>query len=81
MQPSNTVDAAIAAVGSKATYAGAGSSLTGWILSSEAGVLFGIILGVVGLAVNYYFKRRDDARLQAEHIARMTEITRRSMIL
>lgn len=73
----NTIDAAIAAAGSKATYAGAGASLSGWLLSSEAGVMFGIVLGIIGLLVNFYFKRREDRRLQAEHDARMAEIAAR----
>lgn len=76
MQHNSTIsiDAAVAAVGSKATYAGATASATSWLLSSEAGVLAGIVVGVCGLAVNFYFKRREDARLQAEHDARMSSI-------
>lgn len=72
MPPStNTIDAAMAAAGSKAAYAGAGTSLSGWLLSSEAGVLAGIVIGVTGLIINYWFKRREDRRLQEEHDARM----------
>lgn len=79
MQPStNSFDAAIAAAGSKATYTGAGASLSGWLLSSEAGVLIGIILGVAGLVINYVFKRREDKRLQEEHDARMITLMRDS---
>lgn len=82
MQPTEnvTIDAALAAVGSKATYTGAGFSLSGWLLSSEAGVLFGIVIGVIGLGVNFYFKRREDRRLQEEHNARMDEIARRAFL-
>lgn len=53
-----------AAVGSKATYAGAGVSAASWWLSSEAGVVIGIALGVLGLVVNIYFKLRSDGREQ-----------------
>lgn len=69
-----TIDATLAAAGSKATYAGAGTSLLSWLVSSEAGVVFGIVLGVVGLLVNLYFKWRDDKRQQIEHEARMRAI-------
>lgn len=69
-----TIDATLAAAGSKATYAGAGTSLLSWLASSEAGVVFGIVLGVVGLLVNLYFKWRDDKRQQIEHEARMRAI-------
>lgn len=69
-----TIDATLAAAGSKATYTGAGASLVGWLTSSEAGVIFGIVLGVIGLLVNLYFKHRDDKRQQIEHEARMRAI-------
>lgn len=69
-----TIDATLAAAGSKATYAGADTSLLSWLASSEAGVVFGIVLGVVGLLVNLYFKWRDDKRQQIEHEARMRAI-------
>lgn len=71
MHTQDTLDATIAAAGSKATYAGASTSVAGWLLSSEAAALCGIILGVVGLLVNYWFRRREDQRQQIEHEARM----------
>ena len=67
-------DATLSALSSKATYAGAGASFWGWLTSSEAGVVFGIVLGIVGLLLNLYFKRREDARQQVEHEARMRAI-------
>lgn len=69
-----TLDAAIAASASKATYTGAGMSITGWLLSNEAAVLFGLILGIAGLLVNIHFKRREDQRQEREHQARMAEL-------
>ena len=36
----------------------------------------GIIIGLLGLIVNFYFKRREDKRLQAEHEIRMAELMR-----
>lgn len=69
-----TIDATLAAAGSKATYAGAGASLVGWFTSSEAGVVIGIALGVLGLLINVYFKHREDKRQQEEHETRMRAI-------
>ena len=63
-----------AAIGSKATYAGAGVSAASWWLSSEAGVFAGIALGLIGLVVNVYFKLRPDSRERTEHEARMAAI-------
>lgn len=63
-----------AAVGSKATYAGAGVSAASWWLSSEAGVVIGFALGVLGLIVNIYFRRKDDKRKQEMHQAQLDAI-------
>lgn len=77
-----TVDAAIAAAGSKATYAGSGVTITGWMLSSEFAVLVGMLLGVAGFVVNWYYRHKlarheirimteRNERERAEHRARM----------
>ena len=66
-------DATIAAAGSKATYTGAGMTIGGWFLSNEFAVLAGIVIGVVGLMVNWYYKRKQDRREQAEHERRMRQ--------
>jgi heme/copper-type cytochrome/quinol oxidase subunit 2 len=69
-----TLDATIAAAGSKATYTGAGMTISGWLLSSEFAVLIGIVLGVAGFLVNWYYKHRHDARERAEHAERMRHL-------
>jgi hypothetical protein len=66
-----TFEATMAAAGSKATYTGAGASVMGWVLSSEFGVLFGVFLGLGGLAINWYYKYKEDKRQQQEHDRRM----------
>lgn len=67
-------DAAIAAAASKVTYAGAGTTFLGWLESSQAGVLIGIAVAVIGLFVNVYFKYREDRRQEMEHDARLRAI-------
>ena len=67
----HTVDATMAAIGSKATYTGAGASVVGWLMSSQAGILVGIIIGVGGFLVNWYYRHKEDKRREAEHKARM----------
>jgi len=64
---SHTIDAAVAATASKATYAGAGISVWGWLLSSEFAVLFGAVLGTLGLLVNVYYTRKQDQREEEQH--------------
>ena len=69
-------DATMAAVGSKATYTGATTSVLGWIMSSEFGVLVGIILGVGGFLVNWYYKHKEDKRKQELHELNMKNNTK-----
>jgi hypothetical protein len=71
MEQQQNVDAAVAAIGSKVTYAGSAGSVLGWMATSEAGVLFGILAAIIGLAVNVFYKRREDRRQQEEHDERM----------
>lgn len=66
-----TFEATMAAAGSKATYTGATTSIVGWVLSSEFGVLVGLLLGIGGFVINWYYKHKEDKRQQAEHDHRM----------
>ena len=79
---SQTADAALAAVGSKSTYAGASVTVTGWLLSSEFAVLVGMLLGLAGFLVNWYYRHRltnaeirlreaQELREREEHAAKM----------
>jgi len=64
-------EATIAAVGSKATYTGAGATIFAWMLSSEFGILLGILMGFGGFIVNWYYKHKQDKREEIEHARRM----------
>jgi hypothetical protein len=68
---SAAIDATIAAVGWNTTKAGAGTTLIGWLLSSEGTALLGILIGVIGLCIQWYYKHKQDRREQREHEARM----------
>lgn len=74
MEQQETVEAAIAAVGSKVTYAGSGGSVLAWMTSNEGGVMIGVLVAVVGLVVNVFFKWREDRRQQEEHNERMRQL-------
>lgn len=73
-QPNNTIETAVSAVASKVTYAGSGGTILGWLASSEASVVIGIGVAVVGLVVNIVFKIREDKRQQEEHDERMAHL-------
>jgi len=70
----NFTDASIAAAASKSTYTGAGLTVTGWLVSSEAAILVGMILGVLGLIVNFAFRFKQDRREEREHQERMKKL-------
>lgn len=73
MKEQQTLDATMAALGSKATYTGASTSIVGWFLSSQFGVLAGILIGIAGLCINWYYRHKQDKREEAEHKRRMKE--------
>lgn len=76
MNTNTTVEAALAATGSKATYTGAGMTIGGWALSSEFAVLFGMIIGALGLGVQWYYRHKltmAEIRLKEEQAARERE--------
>jgi uncharacterized membrane protein len=69
-----TIDATVSAVANKVTYGGAGAGVASWIFSSEFGFMVSLLVAVAGLAVNWYYKRKQDRRLEAEHQLRMKEL-------
>lgn len=76
-QTTQAIEATLAATGSKATYTGAGMTIGGWVLSSEFAVLFGMLLGVLGLGVQWYYRHKltmAEIRLKEEQAAREREI-------
>lgn len=66
-----TIESTISAAASKATYTGAGTSIMGWVLSSEFTILIGVMVAVGGFLVNWYYRHKEDKRQQAEHDRRM----------
>ncbi len=73
---SEAIDITIAAAGSKTTYVGAGMTGLGWFLSNEFFGLVGVLVGIIGLSVNIYFKRHANRRAEIEHEARMARLRR-----
>jgi uncharacterized membrane protein len=66
---SHALEATMATMGSKATYTGAGMTIFGWMLSSELAVLFGMIVGLLGFAVNWFYRHKltmEEIRLKRE---------------
>lgn len=74
---SEAIDITIAAAGSKTTYVGAGVTGLGWFLSNEFFGLVGVLIGVIGLTVNIYFKHHANRRAKIEHELRVERLRKR----
>jgi hypothetical protein len=62
---------AASAMASKATYGGSLAVLGGWAVSSEAAVLVGMLIGVLGFAVQWFYRHREYKLRLKEHALRM----------
>lgn len=78
----HTAEAIAASTASKSMYAGAGIGLGGWWTSNEFLGLAGLLIALLGFAVNWFYKHRltmaeirameaKEAREAEEHRARM----------
>lgn len=65
------IEAVGASVANKATFGGAAAGFLGWLAQVNWIGLAGVLIAVLGLAVNFYFSHRRDKREQAESVARI----------
>lgn len=65
------IDNTLATLGSNVTYTGATTTTLGWMLSSQFGIAVGVLIGVLGFALNFYYSRKRDQREQEAHAALM----------
>ena len=63
----------IATVGNRTTEGGAAVGFLGWLLSSQAIGLIGLLVAALGLFVTWYYRREADRRHMAEYLARQQE--------
>ena len=49
----------ISAAASKSTYMGVLSMFFGWLVSSNAAIVVGMLVGIAGFFINWYYKRAD----------------------
>lgn len=67
-------EATVAAVAQKLSFAGSGAAVGGWLTTNEIAAFGGLLIAVVGLVVQWHYKRKEDRRNEALHLARMSEI-------
>ena len=64
----------MASIGSGATKTGASGAVLGWLFSQEGLAILGVVIAVIGLAVNWYYKYQDNKRAKLEHELRVREL-------
>ena len=73
MNHDTTPELIIAAAASKSTWAGVVSMFFGWLVSSNAAIVVGMLVGVAGLLINWYYKR-ENYKLRAAAERREAEL-------
>lgn len=57
----------VAHAANKVTAAGSATTMLSWATSNDFGVWAGIAIGLAGLLVNFYYKRKNDRRAAELH--------------
>lgn len=73
MNHDTTPELIIAAAASKSTWAGVVSMFFGWLVSSNAAIVVGMLVGVAGLLINWHYKR-ENYKLRAAAERREAEL-------
>ena len=73
MNHDTTPELIIAAAASKSTWAGVLSMFFGWLVSSNAAIVVGMLVGVAGLLINWHYKR-ENYKLRAAAERREAEL-------
>ena len=60
-------EATISAFASKVTYGGGTAAVVGGLTANEIAAFGGLLIAAIGLAVQIYYKRKDDRRRTAQH--------------
>lgn len=64
---------AAASAASKVSLGASATAVGGWFLSNEFAVLAGLVIGVIGLGVQWYYRHKEYKLREREHMARMSE--------
>lgn len=64
----------IAAAAQKVTMGSGGVALYGGLTANEIAAFGGLVVAVIGLCVQVYYKRKDDRRKDALHLAQLERL-------
>lgn len=67
-------EATVAAVAQKVSVGGGGFALFGGLSANELVAFGGLLVAVIGLAVQWYYKAKSDRRAELLHAARLSRI-------
>lgn len=67
-------EATVSAVASKFTYGGGTAALIGGFTANEIAAFGGLVVAAIGLAVQWYYKRKEDRRNEALYRARLEDL-------
>ncbi|KAF1711072.1 hypothetical protein CSC70_03865 [Pseudoxanthomonas kalamensis DSM 18571] len=67
-------EATIAAIANKATFGGSAAAVIGGLTASDVMTFTGAFVAIVGLAVNWIYKHRDDVRKSELHKAQLRDL-------
>ena len=67
-------DSTIASIANKATYTGAVSAVYGGMTANEIAAFGGLLVAVIGVLIQLFFKLRDDRRNAEYHRERLASI-------
>jgi hypothetical protein len=69
-------EATVASVANKVTYGAAGTAFWGGMTANEFAAYGGVLIAVIGLIVQWYYKRKESRMRSEEHGARMAMLSR-----
>jgi hypothetical protein len=74
------VDVIGAAVTAKMTQGGAAAGVLGWLIHVNWIGVMGVLIGLAGLAANFYFQHKRDKREHAEAQARLEMMAKKNKL-
>lgn len=77
---SHAAEPAASAVASKFGYAGSGATIVGGLLSNEMAVAVGMLVGVLGFAIGWFYKHKENKRRQEFHDLQMEKLRAQSRV-
>lgn len=73
-------ESAIAATAQKVSFSASGAALYGGLTANDLAALIGVTVAIIGLLVQWHYKRKADRREQVLHEAQLANISYRPRV-